>query len=92
MSVCLVGMRAQSQTYRQTTAIPRWKDDDLMEILKHVLQHHSMPPGREGDERDALAAEIIYARTTQAGHHSVHISMLGGILFCDLLCRKNGEN
>ena len=97
-SSCRAGL---SETYLVRTRLTEeqelclysdWDDGHLLEILKHVLDHHEMPPGSEEDEQAAVAARIVFVRTDKEGHHSVHMSMLGEILFCDLVCRKNGEN
>ena len=69
-----------------------WDDERTLKVLKHVLDHHRMPPGMEDDEPAALAARLVYVRPEPDGGHSVHMSILGEIFFCDLVCRKNGEN
>lgn len=69
-----------------------WDEEHILDLLKHVLDHQELPPGTEEDEKAALAARLIYIRKEPDGHRTVRMSMLGEIFFCDLVCRKNGEN
>jgi hypothetical protein len=85
-------MRTQLAEKQELCLYSDWNDERLLKILKHVLDHHEMPPGSEEDGQAAVAAQIIYFRTDREGRRSAHMSMLGEILFCDLVCRKNGEN
>lgn len=68
-----------------------WDDDQIMLILKHVLDFHQMPPGQEEHESAILAAQLVYLRDEPEGGRSVHMTMLGEIFFCDLVSQKNGE-
>jgi hypothetical protein len=88
----IILMRTNLANEQELCLYSDWDDDHLLGILKHVLDHHEMPPGSQEDEKAAVAARIVCVKTDHTGRHSVHISLLGEILFCDLVCHKNGEN